>query len=223
MGSLRPAPGSKRISVLSLLLAEREAAADGLLSFDADVLGYEDLRLEEIECVAEFFQDVYFHLPKAIAGIEVGGSGDEGLPGLFFLQATQEDLRQRLEAIDERILQFQHRVQFAERPPVSEGDPALSKIDEVRIVPDRGLVPGRLELVFYGIFNRCPSVKSVDNIYDSSVFGLTCFEDQVRACTASSRLAALEIERTGVPLRIRPTRPAMTPPGPSSTNSVQSR
>jgi hypothetical protein len=41
--------------------------------------------------------------------------------------------------------------------------------------------------------------------------------------TASVRLAALEIEITGVPLRIRPTRPARTPPGPSSRNWLQWR
>ena len=51
---------------------------------------------------------------------------------------------------------------------------------------------------------------------DSGAYGKT----QDRAATASSRDAASLTLMTSVPLRIRPTRPAMTPPGPSSRKRV---
>jgi hypothetical protein len=49
-------------------------------------------------------------------------------------------------------------------------------------------------------------------------------EDQaVKAATASSIVAQFVTDTIGVPLRMRPTSPAMTPPGPNSMKRVQCR
>lgn len=57
---------------------------------------------------------------------------DEWDADLRALRATQDDLRRRLEAIDERISQFQKRVQGAEKPPVVQIGPPLHPPEELR-------------------------------------------------------------------------------------------